>query len=115
MHSKTTGPLDRQLPLQGWDSTHGRLLLLSCSDEVKIATLDEMVEKKALDLTSIGSIIRDVDTFHYRAFTDSLYYSDSQGDAWSSKIDSAGTPCATIKLIVKDSLKHSEISNKVSK
>lgn len=68
-----------------WDSTHGRLLLLSCSGEVKIATLDEMKEKKVIDLTSIGSIIRDVETFHYRAFTDSLYYSDNQGDAWSSQ------------------------------
>jgi hypothetical protein len=68
---------------------------------VKIATLDEMKEKKVIDLTSIGSIIQDVETFHYRAFTDSLYYS-----AWSSKIDSAGTPCATVKLIVENSVKH---------
>jgi hypothetical protein len=83
---------------------------------VKIATLDEMKEKKVIDLTSIGSIIRDVETFHYRAFTDSLYYSDNQGDAWSSKIDSAGTPCATVKLIVENSVKHvdnPELSNKV--
>jgi hypothetical protein len=100
-----------------WDSTHDRLLLLCYSGEVKIVSLDEMKEKKALDLTSIGSIIRDVDTFHYRAFTDSLYYSDGQGDAWSSKIDSAGTPCATVKLIVENSMKNvdnPEISNKVS-